>query len=157
MKTMKRIVIALLVAGMMLTAVACGAEQTLTMQADLSDSGMTMTDTMVLKAKGDTVQELKEIVVLDISTYDEETKDYLISILNASYVVPAQSINGVTCTDTTTDSSYTIELTVDCTNSDAIKDAAAAGLLTIDNASAGRISLKATQSGLEAAGYTVVE
>lgn len=157
MKTMKRIVIALLVAGMMLTAVACGAEQTLTMQADLSDSGMTMTDTMVLKAKGDTVQELKEIVVLDISTYDEETKDYLISILNASYVVPAQSINGVTCSDTTTDSSYTIELTVDCTNSDAIKDAAAAGLLTIDNASAGRISLKATQSGLEAAGYTVVE
>lgn len=157
MKTMKRIVAALLVVGMMLTTVACGAEQTVTLQADLSESGMTMTDTMVLNAKGDTVQELKEILVLDISTYDDETKDYLISILNASYVVPAQTINGVTCTDSTTDSSYTIELTIDCTNSSAIQEAASAGLLDVSDTSASRISLKATQSGLESSGYTVVE
>ena len=157
MKTMKRILVALLIVGMMLTAVACGAEQTVTLQADLSESGMSMTDTMVLNAKGDTVQELKEIMVLDISTYDEETKDYLISLLNESYVVPAHAINGVTCTDSTTDSSYTIELTVDCTNSSAIKEAAAAGILDVSDTSAGRISLKATQSGLEANGYTVVE
>lgn len=157
MKTMKRIVVALLVVGMMLTAVACGAEQTVTMRADLSESGMAMTDTMVLNAKGDTVQELKEIMVLDLSTYDDETKDYLISFLNASYVVPAQAINGVTCTDSTTDSSYTIELTIDCTNSDAIKEAANADILDVSDTNAGRISLKATQSGLEAAGYKVVE
>lgn len=156
MKTMKRIVASLLVVGMMLTFAACGAEQTVTLQADLSEGGMSLTDTMVLKAQGDTVQELKEIMVLDISDYDNETKDYLIEVLNSSYVVPAQDIDGVTCTDNTTDSTYTIELTVDCTNSDAIKNAVAAGLLTIDG-SAGRISLKATQSGLEAGGYTVVE
>ena len=157
MKAMKRIVTGLLVVGMMLVFAACGAEQTVTLQADLSQDGMSLIDTMILKAQGDTVQELKEVMVLDLSSYDEETKNYLIMVLNESYVVPAQTIDGVKCTDSSTDSAYTIELTVDCTSSDTIKAAVDAGLLTIDDASAGRISLKATRSGLEANGYTVVE
>ena len=157
MKTMKRIVAGLLVLAMMLTAVGCGAEQTVTLSADLSQqAGMGMTDTMTLTAKGDTLQQLKEVMVIDLSDYDDDTKDLLISTLNESYVVPAEGIDGVTCKDTTTDSSYTIELTIDCTNSDAVKSAADAGIIAIDG-NAGRLSFKTTQEGLESSGYTVVE
>lgn len=157
MKAMKRIVAGLLVLGMMLTAVGCGAEQTVVLEADMMALyGMDGTDTMTLNAKGDTVQQLTETLVINLADYDDDTKAYVISTFNELIVVPAQSISGVTCKDTSTDSSYTIELTVDCTNNNAIKDAAAAGLIQLDG-NASKISLKATQSGLQSAGYKVVE
>lgn len=159
MKTMKRIVAGLLVIGMMLAVVGCGGEEkTVTLRADMTaDMGMPATDTMILTAKGDTIQVLKEVMEIDMSDLDSEQQDAIIAIMDATIVAAAEGINGVTCTSTTTNSVYSIELTVDCTNSAAIKAAEEAGLLEMEEEGVETLSLKKTQDNLTASGYTVVE
>ena len=158
MKRMKRIVACLLAVGMVFSIAACGgSEQSVTLRGDMSDDvGLPATDTWTLTAKGDTVQTLKEVMEIDLSSYDDETKDAMITYWQGIIVEPAKAINGVTCKDNTSGSIYTIEFSIDCTNNDTVSQASAAGLIQIDGNSS-RLSLKATQSSLESQGYTVVE
>lgn len=159
MKTMKRIVAGLLVVGMMLAVVGCGGEEkTVTLRADMSaDMGVPATDTMILTAKGDTIEQLKEIMEIDMSSLDADQQDAVIAIMDATILAAAEGINGITCTSKTTNSIYSVEFTIDCTNSAAVKAASDAGLLEIEEGFVDKLSLKKTQDGLAASGYTVVE
>ena len=158
MKTMKRIVAGLLVVGMMLAVVGCGGEEkTVTLSVDMSaEIGLPATDTMILTAKGDTIQQLKEITEIDLADVDDDLKDLFIETLDEQLAV-GQDINGVTCSSKMNGSVYTIEFTVDCTNSAAVKAASDAGLLEIEEGFIDKLSLKRTQDGLAASGYKVVE
>ena len=158
MKTMKRILAGLLVVGMMLAVAGCGGEEkTVTLSLDMSaEMGLPTTDTMILTAKGDIIQQLKEITEVDLVDIDDEMKDLFIEVLDEQLAV-AQGIDGVTCSSKMNGSVYTIEFTVDCTNSAAVKAASEAGLLEIEEGFVDKLSLKRTQDGLKASGYTVVE
>lgn len=159
MKTMKRIVAGLLVVGMMLAVVGCGSEEkTVTMRADMSaEIGLPATDTMILTAKGDIIQTLKEVMEIDMSELDSAQQDAIVALMDASILAAAEGIDGVTCTSKTTNSVYSIEFTIDCTDSATVKAASNAGLLEIEEGFIDKLSLKKTQSGLEASGYKVVE
>ena len=157
MKTMKQIAAAFLAVVMVLSLAACGAsESTVVLRGDVSDQmGLPTTDTWTLTAKGDVVQNLKEVFEVDLSEYDEETRAYFIELVGSMLLDAAEGIDGVVCTDRTEGTTYIIELTIDCTG-DAVKKAVEAGILEVDgNASA--ISLKETRASLESQGYKVVE
>lgn len=157
MKTTKQIAVLFLVVVMALSLAACGgSEQTVVLRGDMSDQmGVPTTDTWTLTAKGDIVQTIKEVFELDLSDYDDDTKDILISTFESLIIEPAKDIDGIVCTGKLNGNTYTIEMTVDCTG-DAVKAAAELELLTIDG-SAEKISLKETQNSLVGQGYEVVE
>ena len=161
MKRMKRILASLLVAGMMLALVGCGGggeEKTVTLRADMTaDMGLPTTDTMILTAKGDTIQTLKEVMEMDFEDIDEDLRDLLIEALEESIISPAQEINGVTCSSNLSGSVYTLELTIDCSSSATLNAVKEANLLEIEEGLLNKLSLKATQDGLKASGYVEVE
>lgn len=156
MKTMKRIVVAVLAIMMMLSLAACGAEKTVVLRGDMSaQMGVPSTDTWTLTAKGDTIQTMNEVVEIDLSSYDEATQNLMVSSLDSMILEPAKGIDGVTCTSKVNNGVYTVEMTIDCTG-DAVKKAADAGLISVDG-NADRLSLKQTQSSLTSQGFVVVE
>ena len=158
MKNMRQISALFLAVVMALSLAACGgAEKTVVLRGDVTDDmgGIPTTDTWTLTAKGDVVQTMKEVFELDLSEYDDETRDYFTSMLDSLILEPAEGIEGVECTSNMTGTTYLVELTVDCTGS-AVKEAAEAGILTVDG-NADIISLKQTQASLEQQGYEVVE
>lgn len=158
MKNMRQISALFLAVVMALSLAACGgAEKTVVLRGDVTDDmgGIPTTDTWTLTAKGDVVQTMKEVFELDLSEYDDETRDYFTSMLDSLILEPAEGIEGVECTSKMTGTTYLVELTVDCTGS-AVKEAAEAGILTVDG-NADTISLKQTQASLEQQGYEVVE
>lgn len=156
MKSMKRIVVALLGIMMLLSLAACGAEKTVTLRGDMSSQmGVPATDTWTLTAKGDTIQTMNEVVEIDLSSFDEETQNLMVTQLDSLILEPAKGIDGVTCSSRMNGGTYTVEMTIDCTG-DAVKKAADAGLVTVDG-NADKISLKQTQSSLTSQGFVVVE
>lgn len=158
MKAIRKIATILLAVGMILSLAACGGtEKTLTMRGDASDQlgGIPSTDTWIMTAKNDVIQTIKEVMEIDLSEYDEETKETISSTVGNLLMETAQGIEGVTCVDRTEGNTYIVELTIDC-NADTLKEVTDTGLLTLEN-DAERISLKQTQTSLEAQGYEVVE
>ena len=158
MKTMRQISAFFLAIVMALSLAACGgSESTVVLRGDLTDDmdGIPSTDTWTLTAKGDVIQTMKEVVEYDLSDYDDETQELFTSMF-VSILEASKGIDGLTCITRMTDGVYTIELTVDCTG-DAVKKAAEAGILTVDDSNADFYSLKRTQSSLEQQGYKVVE
>ena len=159
MKTMRQISALFLAIVMALSLAACGAsETTVVLRGDLTDEmdGIPSTDTWTLTAKGDVIKTMKEVVEYDLSDYDDETRDLFTSTFDSLVIEPAKKIDGLTCTSRMTNGVYTIELTVDCTGN-AVKEAAAAGILTVDDNDADFFSLQRTQTSLEQQGYKVVE
>ena len=159
MKTVRQISAFFLAIVMALSLAACGAsETTVVLRGDLTKEmdGIPSTDTWTLTAKGDVIQTMKEVVEYDLSDYDDETRALFTSTFESLIMGPAKEIDGLTCTSQMTDGVYSIELTVDCTG-DAVKKAAAAGILAVDDNDADFYSLKRTQSSLEQQGYKVVE
>ena len=158
MKTVKKFAAAFLAIIMVLSLTACGgAERTVVLRGDTTEErgGIPTTDTWTLTAKGDIVQTLTEVLEVDLSDYDDETRDYFIALVGDAMLEAADGIEGVVCTDRTEGATYILEITVDCTGS-AIKEAVEAGLFEVDGNSS-VISLKETQSSLESQGYKVVE
>lgn len=159
MKTMKQIstLFAAIVMALSLAACGGGAEKTVVLRGDVTDDmgGIPTTDTWTLTAKGDIVQTLKEVFELDLSEYDDETREYFTSLLDSLILEPAKDIEGVTATSRMTGTTYVVEMTIDCTGN-AVKEAVAADLLEVDG-NADFISLKQTQASLEQQGYEVVE
>lgn len=159
MKTMKRIAAGLLAIGMMLAVVGCGGEEkTVTMRADMTaEMGIPSTDTMIITAKGDTIEKLKEVMEIDMSSLDASQQDAFAALMDDTILTAAEGIDGITCKSSTNNSVYSVEFTIDCTNSAAVKAAAEAGLLEIEDGFIDKLSLKKTQDGLKASGYTEVE
>ena len=159
MKTVRQISALFLAILMALSLAACGAsETTVVLRSDITEdmNGIPSTDTWTLTAKGDVIQTMKEVVEYDLSDYDDETREFFTSTFESQVIEPAKKIDGLTCTGQMTDGVYTIELTVDCTGN-AVKEAAAAGILAVDDNDAEFYSLQRTQSSLEQQGYQVVE
>lgn len=154
MKAMKRIATGLLAICMMLSLAACGEGEEKTVVMTMTDSsiGVTMTDTMTLNAKGDKLQNTKEVVEFDLSTLEDDQKEDAISTFYSVLAAPFAGIDGVTIDDNTTDTTYTLNITIDYTgNTDALEEA---GLI---DSGVGYVSLKATQESLESQGYSVAE
>ena len=154
---MRQITAFFFVIVMVLSLAACGGgETTVVLRGDMTEStgGIPATDTWTLTAKGDIVQKVKEVYEMDFSDYDQETIDLAVSMFDSIILEPAQGIKGVECTSKMNGSTYVITLIIDCKGS-TVKDAAAAGILTVEN-NAEAISLKQTQASLEQQGYKVV-
>lgn len=155
MKRMKRVVAGLLAIGMVFALAACGGkEQTVTYRMEQDNSGVKTVDTMTLEAKGDKVQKLIEVIELDMTDVDDSQIDVAVAGFDAM-VETCKAIEGVTCDGGLTDKTYKITLEVDATGN-AVKELADAGILQVEGSTSG-ISLKATGTALEAAGYTKVE
>ena len=154
MKAMKRIATGLLAIGMMLSVAACGGgeEKTVVMTTTESMSGVSMKDTWTLNAKGDKLQTTQEVIEIDLSSYDDEQKEAFIATIYNGFAASYDALDAVTIKDNTTDTTYTLDITIDYTgDKGALEDA---GLI---DSGVGYVSLKKTQESLESQGYSVVE
>lgn len=135
---------------------ACGGkEQSATYQMVSEASGIEMTDTMTLNAKGDTIQNVTEVIELDMSSFDDDTYE-LMSSYYEELIAMYQAIDGVDCTAEDADKIYTITISIDA-NTDAISELSDQGLMEIEGDSDGKFSLKASGEALEASGFEKVE
>lgn len=154
MRNLKKLAALMMAVVMVFAMTACGAEQSLTVEMVQDASGVTVTDTITMDAKGDIVQKMTEKIVVDISGFDATQKEAIAEIYD-ELVVMYQSVEGVECTGTVTDDSYTMDIVIDATGS-APAELAEQGLLQMEGNS-DRISLKSSKASFEASGYTVVE
>lgn len=152
MKNLKKLVVLMMAVVMAFAMTACGAEQSVTYELVQDMEGITLTDTITLNAKGDVVQQMTEKIVVDTSSFDETQKESINAIYD-ELVTMYQAVEGVECTGTTTDTSYTIDIVIDATGS-AVEELAAQGLLEMEGTGEG-ISLKASKASFEASGYTL--
>ena len=147
---MKKIITSLVILAAAVSLTACGGKEqsvTYTMESDLN--GVIMTDTMVLDAKGDRVQQMTEIVEVDTTTQSLLVEQY------DAIVETYNSVEGVECTSETGEGTYSITIVIDATG-DAISELASLGLLQVEGGTDG-ISLEGTGEALTQSGYTLVE
>ena len=154
-KKMKKIVSVVMVLCMTLALAACGGkEQTVSYKMEQEQSGLMMSDTMTLDAKGDKVVKITEVIDVDMSGFDEATQGQMTTTYDAM-VEQYAAVEGVECTGTAGTGTYSITITIDATG-DAVEKLAEQGLLAIEG-NGSRLSLKATGEALEGSGYTKVE
>ena len=155
MKNLRKIAVLMVALVMAFAMTACGGkEQSVSYQLVQESDGLVVTDNITLDAKGDVVQKMTEKIVVDTTAFDATQKE----AINAVYdemVAMYQAVDGVECTGTAAENSYTIDIVIDATGS-AVEELAAQGLLQMEGTGNG-ISLKASQAGFEASGYTIVE
>ena len=152
---MKKIVSVVMVLCMTLALAACGGkEQTVTYRIEQTESGVTVVDTWVLEAKGDTIQKITETNDIDMSTVDESMQEQVVAMYDAM-VELYTGIEGVECTGSAGTDTYTLTIVIDATG-DAIETLVSKNLIAIEG-NGSKLSLKATVSGLEEGGYTKVE
>lgn len=129
-------------------------ETTVTYRVEQEESGLRMVDTMSFEARGDRIVEIREVVHMGMSDFDQATQREM----KAAYDNLAEqyrSVDGVECTGTVGPSAYTITITIDATG-DALETLADQGLFGIEGDVSG-LSLEATGEALEAGGYQRVE
>ena len=158
MKAMRRIVVALLAVGMVLSFTACGSEKSVTFQYVDAQLGITSTQTITLHAKGDTVQKVEAYNDVELTLSDVSASD--VALFNEQYKAVVDQLNAMAdvyntmdgCVATVKESvnSCRLTLTIDCTG-DALSVLSAHGLMELED------SLKANQERMENDGYTVVE
>lgn len=152
---MKKILSVVMIFCMTLALAACGGkEQKASYQMEQEESGLKLTDTMTLDAKGDKVVKITEVIDVDMSGFDEATQAAMVSQYD-TMVGQYAAVEGVECTGSAGTGTYSITITIDATG-DAVEELAAQGLLAIEG-NGSRLSLKATGEALEGSGYTKVE
>lgn len=152
---MKKVVSSLLILCMTVALVGCGGkEQSVTYQNETTESGLTVTETMTLDAKGDKIQKITQSFKVDMSGFDASQQGLLVEAYDA-LVEQYNSVEGANATGSSADGSYSLDVTIDTTG-DAVSGLADLGLLEVDGNAKG-ISLKKTVAGLESSGYTLVE
>lgn len=160
MKAMRRIVVALLAVGMVLSFTACGgSEKSVTFQYTDTQLGITSTQTITLHAKGDVVQKVEAYNDVELNLSDVSDAS-TVALLNEQYKAAVDQLNAMVdvynaidgCVASVRDAgtSCRLTLTVDCTG-DALSVLSAHGLMEMED------SLKANQERMENDGYTVVE
>ncbi len=153
---MKKLVSGILISCMALALVACGKEQSATYRSTQEVSGMVLTDTMTLDAKGDKVQKMTEKIEVDLTAFDDSQYEQVVATYDAM-VDQYNSVEGVECTGSSGDKVYTIDITIDTTG-DAVSELVDMGLLAIEGPGSSKgISLKKTGESLVASGYEEVK
>ncbi|MBQ9140903.1 MAG: hypothetical protein IJX63_03815 [Lachnospiraceae bacterium] len=158
---MKKLLSLLLSLVLVFSLAGCGKEQTATYVLTSTEEGMqTMTDTQILKAKGDIVYEMKEITVVDISMADEETKA-LLSEFYGEYFgnLDENAPECVTMTSSIENDVFKVEIVIDLDGAD-LQELIDGGYLMADSSVADTvkaISFSQTCDGLAAAGYILQE
>lgn len=161
MKSIRRIVTGLLVIDMVWFLAACGGsdgkEQTVVLRIEDDVNGMPMSDTMTLTAVGDVLQHTQEVMELDVSSLDDETKEAMFTQLHVAIVTPYDDVDLITADDNITDTTYTVTIEVDLTSD--YEELAESGVIGTGLVSAkdGYVSLMITRQNLEAKGYQVIE
>lgn len=152
---MKKLVSLITVFCMVLALSSCAEKvQSVTYRSETEQDGLKMTDTMTLDAKGDTVEAITETIEMDLSAFDEQTRQAICSIYD-ELVVQYRTIEGVEGSGETKEGTYIMHISIDATG-DAVSELAEQGLLEVDGNTNG-ISLKKTGESLEANGFTLVE
>jgi len=155
MKNVRKVVVGMLALVMAFAMTACGGkEQSVTYRMVQEESGLAITDEITLEAKGDVVQKMIEKIEVDTSVLDATQKEQIVAIYG-EVVAMYQAVEGVECTGVAGDNNYTMDIVIDATGS-AVEELTELGLLELDGMGNG-ISLKASQAGFEASGYTIVE
>ncbi len=127
---------------------------TVTYYMEQEDSGLRLSDTMTLTANGDRVERIFEVIEVDISSFEDDTKGQLQSVYD-EMVGQYNSVEGVECTGEASDTSYTMKINIDATGN-AVRELSDMGLLEVSGDANG-ISLEATRESLESGGYIKVE
>lgn len=144
----------LLCTAMLMTACG-GKEQSATYQMVSEQNGITMTDSMTLNAKGDTIQSIEETIEMDMSSFDDDTYAQMTEYYE-QMIGMYQAVEGVECTGSDSNKVYTISVTIDATG-DAISELASQGLMQIEGDSSGKMSFKGSGEALEGSGFEKVE
>ncbi|MCI8374750.1 MAG: zinc-ribbon domain-containing protein [Lachnospiraceae bacterium] len=129
-------------------------ETTVAYRSEQEESGLRMVDDMFLRARGDRVVAIREVIQMDMSYFDQATQRQM----KAAYddlVEQYGAVDGVECTGTVGPNAYTITIAIDATG-DAVETLADQGLLQIEG-DGSKLSLKATGEALEAEGYRRME
>lgn len=154
MKKLMNLALSLLV---IFTLAGCGAEQSATYSMVTDLNGMTMTDTMTYSAKGDLVYEMKDVVTMDFTGYDEEAKASDMELYASTYEAMCEKApNGVTMTCETSGDIITVNMDIDFKSAD-LQELVDNGYIytTADeNGKLRAISFKQSCKSLEATGYT---
>ncbi len=158
---MKKLLSLVLSLTLVFALAGCGKEQTATYVMTSEEEGVQiMTDTQILKAKGDIVYELKEITVIDFSVADDATKEMLIGIYEEYFGgLKTNAPENVSVEYTQTGDTCEVELVVNLDGAD-LQELIEGGYLsaTSDNADTMKaISFSQTCEGLETAGYELQE
>ena len=152
---MKKVISMLTVFCLVLSLTACGSKmQSVTYCSKTEESGLKMTDTMTMEAKGDSVQSITEEIEMDLTGFDEETQKVICGVYD-ELVEQYQSIEGVEGSGEITDGIYTMHIVIDATG-DAVSELAGQGLLEVDG-DTNWISLQKTMDSLESNGYEKVK
>lgn len=155
-KRMKKLKISAALLCSVLFLSACGGkEQSVTYQMVTETGGMEMTDTMTLNAKGDTIQNITEVIELDMTSFDDDTYA-LMGEYYDELIAMYQAVDGVECTGEDADKIFTITISIDATTN-AIDELSNQGLMEIEGESDGKFSLEASTEALEASGFEKVE
>lgn len=149
-----RLTAVLLCTAMFLTACG-GKDQSAVYRMITEQNGITMTDTMNLHAKGDSIQEINEVIELNMSAFGDDICSQM-STYYDELAAMYQAIEGVECTTENKDKIYTITVNIDATG-DAVNELAKQGLMEIQGDSEGKISLEASGESLEANGFEKVD
>lgn len=141
---------------LVLSLSACGGREksaAYTMETEL-ESGVKMTDTLTLNAKGDTVQQITEVVKLDmtgLNTVEQEEVAERSDTIAEQY----RAVEGVECTTENADGVYSMTIVIPVSE-DTVSKLAEQNLLTITGGT-GEISMKSTEESLLENNYTLVE
>ena len=141
---------------MLLSLAGCGGrEKTAAYTAETElESGVKMTDTLTLDAKGDTVQQITEVVELDMTGLNTVEQEEVASRSDA-IAEQYRSVEGVECTTENADGIYNMTIVIPVSE-DTVSKLAEQNLLTITGGT-GEISLKSTEESLLENNYTLVE
>ena len=153
---MKKKISCMLAVLMLLSLAGCGGrEKTAAYTAETElESGVKMTDTLTLDAKGDTVQQITEVVELDMTGLNTVEQEEVASRSDA-IAEQYRSVEGVECTTENADGIYNMTIVIPVSE-DTVSKLAEQNLLTITGGT-GEISLKSTEESLLENNYTLVE
>lgn len=159
---MKKFLALILSLSVIFVLAGCSAkEQTATYVMETEEAGVfKMTDTQVLKAKGDIVYQIDEITVIDFSAADAATQESLIAYYDEVFgSMKAAAPETVSVDFSCSDNIYTVVISINVGDSD-VQELLAGGYLSsgdtnVENIKA--ISFKQTCGVFENSGYVLQE
>ena len=125
------------------------SDQTVTLRSKQYEDGVETMITITLYAEDDMVRKMQYVVEYDLSDFAGEELDWMIEAVEEYFVDELQGIDGLVCKGKSSGSTYTVTMTIDCTEDEALD---AINLSGLANGRDG-IPLKDTQSFLKKQGF----
>ncbi len=155
---MKKLMNLLLSMTLVLALVGCGKEQSATYVMEVSQDGVSITDTMIYQASGDIVTRMDENVTINLSALDDATKELMVAYYDEFYGEMGTDVpEGVTFNSGYENDVYTVSLGMDLTKAD-LQELSERGylMLTSENGEQVKvISFKQTCEYCESVGYVL--